>query len=102
MRSAVRSASLLGVALLFSLVGCEQEAGSPTGPGPAPDAAATSALSFAGMTAGLEGSCGLTSDSRGYCWGLNSFGQLGDGTRTDRSTPVAVAGGLHFRQLSVG
>jgi alpha-tubulin suppressor-like RCC1 family protein len=54
------------------------------------------------MTAGLEGSCGLTSDSRGYCWGLNNFGQLGDGTRTNRLTPVAVLGGLHFRQLSVG
>lgn len=34
----------------------------------------------------LSGHCGLTSDSRAYCWG---------------DTPVEVAGGLRFRELSV-
>ncbi len=36
---------------------------------------------------------GLAVGSRGalYAWGLNRFGQLGDGTRTTRRTPVAVA-----------
>jgi len=35
---------------------------------------------------------GLAVGSRGalYAWGLNRFGQLGDGTRTTRRTPVAV------------
>jgi alpha-tubulin suppressor-like RCC1 family protein len=41
-------------------------------------------------------SCGLTRDSRAYCWGYNGSGQLGDGTINERSTPVAVAGGRHF------
>jgi alpha-tubulin suppressor-like RCC1 family protein len=35
--------------------------------------------------------CGVTTANRAYCWGSNLLGQLGDGTRTDRPTPVAVA-----------
>ena len=34
--------------------------------------------------------CGLTAAHQVYCWGNNTHGQLGDGTLTNRSTPVAV------------
>ena len=46
--------------------------------------------------------CGITLPGRAYCWGANSAGEVGDGTTTNRLTPVAVAGGLRFSQLGTG
>jgi alpha-tubulin suppressor-like RCC1 family protein len=52
-----------------------------------------------GLSSGLMGIAGGNRHScavsvRGYikCWGYNYFGQLGDGTNTDRFTPVDVIG----------
>jgi len=42
------------------------------------------------VSAGGLHSLALTSDGRVLAWGDNSSGQLGDGTRAGRSTPVAV------------
>lgn len=48
--------------------------------------------------------CGITTDERAYCWGLNQVGQLGTGTIDPIASlsPVAVTGGRHFREVSVG
>jgi alpha-tubulin suppressor-like RCC1 family protein len=63
-------------------------------------------LSLRRVTVGGSSSYGNTCaeavGSRAYCWGLNSTGALGDGTTTSRRTPVAVAGGLYFSQVSAG
>ena len=59
-------------------------------------------LSFASVSAGTGSTCGLTTAGAAYCWGLNSLGQLGDGTTENRSSPVPVAGGLSFTAVSVG
>ena len=47
---------------------------------------------WSSVTAGVGHSCGLSTAGAVYCWGDNEFGQLGDGTTTDRTRPVAVTG----------
>ncbi len=36
--------------------------------------------------------CGLTTGDRAFCWGFNGWGQVGDGSTTDRRVPTAVLG----------
>src|SRR6185436_20912305 len=46
--------------------------------------------------------CASTSTGATYCWGTNAFGEIGDGTMTERHTPSAVAGGQLFTVLGSG
>ena len=48
-------------------------------------------LLFASVVAARSYSCGVTIDNRGYCWGENVSGQLGNGTTTHRGVPVPTA-----------
>jgi len=47
---------------------------------------------FSQVSAGGMSSCGRTDAAVAYCWGLNHYGQLGDGTMTNRWRPTAVLG----------
>lgn len=51
-------------------------------------------LTFAQLALGIIHTCGLTSAGDVYCWGANDDGQLGDGTETDRRSPVRVGAGF--------
>jgi alpha-tubulin suppressor-like RCC1 family protein len=58
---------------------------------------------FVSIAAGSETTCALTAGGTAWCWGRGGEGQLGAGSSvTASSTPVAVAGGITFRQLAVG
>jgi alpha-tubulin suppressor-like RCC1 family protein len=47
--------------------------------------------------------CGLTSDGTAYCWGSNSYGQLGIGTVGDnRQVPTQISGQTKFKSIAVG
>lgn len=48
-------------------------------------------------------SCGVTTAGTTYCWGGNTFGQLGTGVADTGSTiPVTVDGGLRFAAVAAG
>lgn len=45
------------------------------------------------VTAAGASACAVTADRWAYCWGNNNKGQLGNGTTTNSSVPVAVSRG---------
>lgn len=54
------------------------------------------AFSVKTLSSGYFHTCALAVAGTLYCWGMNDYGQLGDGTTTTRLTPVAVSGGPPF------
>ena len=44
------------------------------------------------VTAGSDSVCAVNTSGSTFCWGSNAAGQLGDGTVTNRNTPVQVLG----------
>lgn len=60
-------------------------------------------LSFIAIAAGYNHACGLNVTGDAYCWGDDSYGQLGDGAAGSISTtPVKVGGGLAFTRIAAG
>ena len=55
------------------------------------------------ISAGTAHSLGVRANGTAWSWGLNTFGRLGDGTTTQRTSPVSVVGGFtDWIQLSAG
>src|SRR5690606_17322804 len=65
---------------------------------------APAGVTFTSITGGDSHSRALVADGNAYACGDNGFGQPGDGTNTDRNTPVQVqdAAGVTFTSISSG
>ncbi len=57
---------------------------------------------FVQLVAGFGHYCGRKPDNSVWCWGFNSLGQLGDGTRINRSSPVLATFGKQFVTITAG
>jgi alpha-tubulin suppressor-like RCC1 family protein len=63
-----------------------------TDPSAVPTLAAGLEQGMRSVTAGWNHTCGISLDGGALCWGWNYYGQVGDGTKASRTTPVAVYG----------
>ena len=61
-------------------------------------------VTFTSIAAGAEHACAHTAAGIAYCWGDNFYGQLGDGTVLDKSTPtpVTMPTGIGFTSITAG
>jgi alpha-tubulin suppressor-like RCC1 family protein len=61
-------------------------------------------LKWKTLAPGWQHTCGVAQDNTAWCWGNNSFGELGIGLpdTTSHLVPVPVAGGHHFKELAAG
>jgi len=64
-----------------------------------------SAVTFASISIGATGThaCALSTTGEAYCWGDNTYGQVGNGTSSGGvSSPVTVSTGLTFATITAG
>jgi alpha-tubulin suppressor-like RCC1 family protein len=64
--------------------------------------AVPSGVTFTGISAGEDHACGLTSAGIGYCWGGNTYGQVGNSTNLDQLRPVPIFDARPYITISAG
>lgn len=57
---------------------------------------------FVRIASGGDHTCALQANGTAWCWGDNTYGQLGNGGGVGSNTPVAVGGGLSFESIEAG
>jgi alpha-tubulin suppressor-like RCC1 family protein len=73
--------ALAGAGVVCLQVGCGDGGGAPE-----------ENLNVASIHAGVNTTCATVEEGTPYCWGANEYGQVGDGTTTDRPRPTVVTG----------
>jgi hypothetical protein len=59
-------------------------------------------LSVKQISAGYYHTCAIADNDQVYCWGLNDYGQLGDGTTENRHVPTQIGTDSNWRSVAVG
>ena len=72
-----------------------------TFPRPSPDSVIGD-LSFDVISAGSAHTCGVTTNSDAFCWGLGQDGRLGVGSTANEVAPTSVVSDLKFSHISAG
>jgi hypothetical protein len=54
------------------------------------------------MGVGDYHTCGIAVNGSAFCWGYNGYGEVGDGTITNRSVPTTVSGNYNFSGVDGG
>ncbi|HMJ79117.1 MAG TPA: PKD domain-containing protein [Iamia sp.] len=95
-RSAIALGAVLAIVATMAVLGA----------GPSVPAGAATPQAWASISAGSSFSCGVTTAGAGYCWGQDTFGQLGNGpalTALQTSpSPVATPTGATWASIEVG
>lgn len=90
-----------GEAWCWGLNGKGQIGDGTTNNSRATPVAVVGGLSFRVIRAGGAHTCALTGAGKGYCWGDNKVGQLGDGSTSGRTRPVPIPD-LTFTDIAAG
>jgi alpha-tubulin suppressor-like RCC1 family protein len=73
------------------------------GAGETPSLATVQNQRFSAVSAGSRHACALNLVGAAYCWGDDTFGQLGDSRRIHSTTPIPISEtSLRFRAISAG
>jgi alpha-tubulin suppressor-like RCC1 family protein len=59
-------------------------------------------ITFASIDGGFFHTCGISADADAYCWGSNSFGQIGSGGTQPGAGPELVAGEHKWAAIAAG
>ena len=89
----IRAGSLWRVIVRWSLVATVVIGVTSVSAFGEPAAGASGQSGFTELSAGYHTTCGVTSTHRAYCWGTNTYGQLGNGTVTKETAPAEVLKG---------
>ena len=57
---------------------------------------------FAVLDVGAAHNCAVKADGDAYCWGANSYGELGTGSTGNSAEPAMVSGGYKYTAISAG
>lgn len=94
---------VLGLTVLAVVIQPTAVTDAQTAPPDAEAAAEPGAGNWASISAGGDHTCGIRTSGRLFCWGQDTFGQLGDGgTNTDQPSPVQVGTGANWSRVSAG